>query len=111
MAIDDFGVGYSSISYLHRFRCIDTVKIDRSFIAGINGDDRMRALVQSVIAMASAFDATVVAEGIEDVETLEEIRALGCHFGQGYLLGRPEQFATALELARRGIVSPVLLPS
>jgi diguanylate cyclase (GGDEF)-like protein len=111
VAIDDFGIGYSSISYLHRFRCIDTVKVDRSFVAGINGDDRMRALVQSVIAMARAFDATVVAEGIEDLETLEEIRALGCQFGQGYLLGRPEQFSTALELARRGIVSPVLLPS
>ena len=111
VAIDDFGIGYSSISYLHRFRCIDTVKIDRSFVAGINGDDRMRALVQSVIAMARAFDATVVAEGIEDVETLDEVKTLGCHFGQGYLLGRPEQFATALELARRGTVAPVLLPS
>jgi diguanylate cyclase (GGDEF)-like protein len=105
VAIDDFGVGYSSISYLHRFRCIDTVKIDRSFIVGLADDDRMRALVQSVNAMAKAFDATVVAEGIEDLETLEEVRAMGCQFGQGYYLGRPEPFPVALDLARRGLAS------
>jgi diguanylate cyclase (GGDEF)-like protein len=105
VAIDDFGVGYSSISYLHRFRCIDTVKIDRSFILGLADDDRMRALVQSVNAMAKAFDATVVAEGIEDLETLQEVRAMGCQFGQGYFLGRPEPFPAALDLARRGLAS------
>jgi diguanylate cyclase (GGDEF)-like protein len=111
VAIDDFGVGYSSISYLHRFRCIDSVKIDRSFIAGLAADDRMRALVQSVNAMAKAFDATVVAEGIEDLETLEEIRAMGCQYGQGYFLGRPEPFPIALDLARRGLASLVAPPA
>jgi diguanylate cyclase (GGDEF)-like protein len=111
VAIDDFGVGYSSISYLHRFRCIDTVKIDRSFIAGLADDDRMRALVQSVNAMAKAFDATVVAEGIEDLETLEEIRAMGCQYGQGFFLGRPEPFPIALDLARRGLASLVAPPA
>jgi diguanylate cyclase (GGDEF)-like protein len=111
VAIDDFGVGYSSISYLHRFRCIDTVKIDRSFIAGLADDDRMRALVQSVNAMAKAFDATVVAEGIEDLETLEEIRAMGCQYGQGFFLGRPEPFPVALDLARRGLASLVAPPA
>jgi diguanylate cyclase len=111
VAIDDFGVGYSSISYLHRFRCIDTVKIDRSFIAGLADDDRMRALVQSVNAMAKAFDATVVAEGIEDLETLEQIRAMGCQYGQGFFLGRPEPFPVALDLARRGLASLVAPPA
>jgi diguanylate cyclase (GGDEF)-like protein len=111
VAIDDFGVGYSSISYLHRFRCIDSVKIDRSFIAGLVEDDRMRALVQSVNAMAKAFDATVVAEGIEDLETLEQIRAMGCRYGQGFFLGRPEPFPVALDLARRGLASLVAPPA
>ena len=71
----------------------------------------MRALVQSVNAMAMAFDATVVAEGIEDLETLEEVRAMGCQFGQGYFLGRPEPFPIALDLARRGLASLVAPPA
>jgi EAL domain-containing protein (putative c-di-GMP-specific phosphodiesterase class I) len=84
IAIDDFGVGYSSISYLHRFDCIDIVKIDRSFVQSVATDQRTRALVDSIIAMAAAFDAVVVAEGIEDAATCTALRSAGCRFGQGY---------------------------
>ena len=107
IAIDDFGVGYSSISYLHRFRCIDALKIDRSFVGSIVDDDRTHALVDSVIAMARAFDAIVVAEGIEDWETFATIQSMRCSLGQGFLFGRPSTFETAMEFARAGGIRPI----
>ena len=84
IAIDDFGIGYSSISYLHRFDCIDIVKIDRSFVQSLAADQRTQALVESIVAMADAFDAVVVAEGIEDRDTCATLRLAGCLLGQGY---------------------------
>jgi len=85
IAIDDFGIGYSSIGYLHRYECIDIVKIDRSFVKSVATDERTRALVESIIAMANAFDAVVVAEGIEDIAACAALRGAGCELGQGFL--------------------------
>ncbi|MCC7371616.1 MAG: EAL domain-containing protein [Chloroflexi bacterium] len=88
IAIDDFGTGYSSLSYLQRFP-IDILKIDRAFVQGIaeNGDDH--ALAQTIVQLARTLRLSTVAEGIETVEQLECLRALGCDHGQGYLFARP----------------------
>ena len=87
IVIDDFGVGYSSLSYLRRFE-IDALKLDRSFLTGI-ADKRGDALIRGAIQLAHSLEAVVVAEGIERPEHIEFLREAGCDFGQGYLLGRP----------------------
>jgi EAL domain-containing protein (putative c-di-GMP-specific phosphodiesterase class I) len=88
IAIDDFGTGYCSLAYLRQFS-VDTLKIDRSFTAGLarKGDDA--AIVAAIIVMGSALGLSVVAEGIESELQLERVKALGCHEVQGYLFGRP----------------------
>jgi len=97
ISIDDFGTGYSSLSYLKRFPAA-TVKIDRSFIAGLPGDRDDVAITEAVIAMAHSLGLNVVAEGVETAEQLDTLRRLRCDEAQGYLLGRP---MPAAELARR----------
>jgi diguanylate cyclase (GGDEF)-like protein len=87
IVIDDFGVGYSSLSYLRRFE-IDALKLDRSFLTGI-ADKRGDALNRGAIQLAHSLEAVVVAEGIERPEHIEFLREASCDFGQGYLLGRP----------------------
>jgi diguanylate cyclase (GGDEF)-like protein len=96
IAIDDFGIGYSSIGYLHRYDCIDIVKIDRSFVKTLASDRRTLALVESIVAMANAFDAAIVAEGVEDWSTCAALSGSGCRLGQGYLFSP----AVGLEQAR-----------
>ena len=88
LAIDDFGTGYSSLSYLQRFP-VDTVKIDRSFVAGMGTEGKDDAIVAAVAALGSALHLTVVAEGVETLEQLDELRRLGCDRAQGYYLGHP----------------------
>jgi diguanylate cyclase (GGDEF)-like protein/PAS domain S-box-containing protein len=89
LAIDDFGTGYSALSYLQRFP-IDVLKIDRSFIQGLGQTGERSALVRAILALGQALDLSVIAEGIETDDQHEQLRALGCGFGQGYLFGRPE---------------------
>lgn len=88
IAIDDFGVGYSSLSYLHQLP-VDAVKIDRAFISRLPGDAGSAQIIAAVVGIARAFDMKVVAEGIETAEQLEAVRAMGCDSVQGYLLARP----------------------
>lgn len=92
LAIDDFGTGYSSLAQLLTLP-LDTLKIDRSFTAGLGRCRESEAIVTSIIAMAHAVDLTVVAEGVEQVEQLEILRALGCDQAQGFHLGRPVPLA------------------
>ena len=88
--LDDFGTGYSSLSYLHTFP-LRTLKIDRAFVSelGKEGKTSSASVVAAVLALAQALNLNVVAEGIETQEQRNTLVAMGCHLGQGYLLGRP----------------------
>src|SRR5207244_1106280 len=88
IAIDDFGIGYSSLSYLKRWR-VDALKIDRSFVRDLVTDPSDLAIVSAIIAMARHLHIEVVAEGIEGWQQLEKLRQLGCTYAQGYLFARP----------------------
>jgi diguanylate cyclase (GGDEF)-like protein len=88
LSIDDFGTGYSGLSYLHRFP-IDTLKIDRSFVSSMEEGSENGEIVRTVIALAKALNLSVVAEGIESIHQLHQLRILGCEYGQGYLFSRP----------------------
>ena len=88
VALDDFGTGYSSLSYLDRYR-VDTIKIDRSFVSGLQARPSASAIVQTIVRLGHAMALAVVAEGVEDDSQLQELRAMGCGIVQGYFLGRP----------------------
>jgi diguanylate cyclase (GGDEF)-like protein/PAS domain S-box-containing protein len=93
VVIDDFGVGYSSLSYLKRLP-IDVLKIDQSFARGIPADRDGAAIAGAIIAMAHSLGIQVVAEGVETAEQLEFYRAQRCDLVQGYWLGRPAAAGT-----------------
>ena len=88
VAVDDFGTGYSALSRLHHFP-IHIVKIDRSFIAGIERDRNKAQLVQGIVSLAESLDLDVVAEGIEHPGQAEQLREMRASHGQGYLFSRP----------------------
>jgi EAL domain-containing protein (putative c-di-GMP-specific phosphodiesterase class I) len=88
LAIDDFGTGYSSLSYLRRFP-VDQLKIDRSFVAGIATNSEDRAITASVINLGHALGIQVVAEGVETIDQLEHLCAMGCDLAQGFNWLRP----------------------
>jgi diguanylate cyclase (GGDEF)-like protein/PAS domain S-box-containing protein len=88
VAIDDFGVGHSSLNYLKRFP-IDTLKIDQSFIQDIERGGSDGAIVSAVIAMGKALNIRVIAEGVETPEQLKFLKEHGCYEFQGYLFSRP----------------------
>ena len=88
IALDDFGTGYSSLTYLRRFP-VDAVKLDRSFVAGLEVDPDDVAIVSAVVQMAAALGKDTVAEGIEREGQMDALVSLGCRFGQGYLFSRP----------------------
>jgi diguanylate cyclase (GGDEF)-like protein len=100
LAIDDFGVGYSSVGYLHRLP-VDILKIDKLFVTELQ-DPRSFALVQGVVAMARAMRLTIVAEGVEDWDSAVALRDLRCDLAQGYVFSRPVPLDAALVLATAG---------
>jgi len=106
LAIDDFGVGFSSIGYLQHLP-VDILKIDRSFTRGVDSSPRAAALVEAILVMGSALDLRVVAEGIERVGQAVRLRQAGCLVGQGFLYGRPQPLAATTRLLASGAVSPV----
>jgi diguanylate cyclase len=95
LAIDDFGAGYSSLTYLQHLP-IDYLKIDKSLIDGML-DDRSTHVVESVIRLAHGLSLKTVAEGIETEDQLTLIAQLGCDIIQGYLLSRPQPMVKILE--------------
>jgi EAL domain-containing protein (putative c-di-GMP-specific phosphodiesterase class I) len=95
IAMDDFGIGYSSLSYLRRFP-FDKIKIDRSFISEIS-DPGAAAIVRAVVGIAKQLGATVTAEGVETADQLEQVHREGCTDVQGYFISRPLSAENALE--------------
>ncbi len=94
LAMDDFGTGYSSLSYLHRLP-LDILKIDRSFVAGLDRDEYSQRLVQTVIHMARNLGLEAVAEGVESHTHAATLRALGCTLAQGFYYSPPVDAAGA----------------
>jgi EAL domain-containing protein (putative c-di-GMP-specific phosphodiesterase class I) len=89
LAIDDFGTGYSSLSYLQRLP-IDRLKIDRSFITALaTAESAERSLAAAVVRIARTLDLDTVAEGVESLDMLPRLTALGCELVQGYAIARP----------------------
>jgi diguanylate cyclase (GGDEF)-like protein len=104
LVLDDFGTGYSSLSYLKHLP-LDTIKIDRTFVAGIE-DAADRSIVDAVIALAHGLGIGVVAEGIETQSQADRLRDLGCDYGQGYLFSRPVPAARTANVLRRRVLRP-----
>jgi diguanylate cyclase (GGDEF)-like protein/PAS domain S-box-containing protein len=97
LAIDDFGKGYSSLSYLHQFPC-DMLKIDRSFICRMGAGGENTEIARTIVGLAQGLGLEVVAEGIETEYQLAHLRNLGCQYAQGYLFSRPLASDAAGEL-------------
>ncbi|MGQ4878846.1 putative bifunctional diguanylate cyclase/phosphodiesterase [Billgrantia sp. LNSP4103-1] len=97
LAIDDFGTGYSSLTYLKRFAA-DTLKIDMSFVQDMLKSSHDHAIVSTIIAMAQTLGMLTVAEGVEEAEQAEALRALGCTGVQGFHFGRPVDGDTFADL-------------
>ena len=88
--LDDFGTGFSALSYLHRFP-IECLKIDQSFVAGLTSESRPESLavIRAILALAGTLGIETIGEGIEEASQHEALKELGCVYGQGYLFGRP----------------------
>ena len=99
LSIDDFGTGYSSLSYLQRFP-IDTLKIDRAFVRSMEDGRQNGEIVRAILALANAMNLSVIAEGIESVHQLHQLRILDCRYGQGYLFSHPLPAGETVKLIR-----------
>ena len=99
IAIDDFGTGYSSLDYLRQFTMADFLKIDRSFVDGVEKEGSQEAaIVTAAIGMAKSLGLRTVAEGVETLFQMETLQSLDCDLAQGYLFSRPVPVADAIEL-------------
>ena len=94
LAVDDFGTGYSSLAHLSKLP-IDSLKIDRSFVSQLRHDSADTAVVSAIIQLGSTLHKAVVAEGIETAEQMDQLRQLGCAYGQGFHLATPLSAAQA----------------
>lgn len=106
VAIDDFGTGYSAFSYLQRLP-IDEIKIDRSFVTGMDRDRRMHQIVRSTIQLGHNLDLRVVAEGVESEVVQHQLARLGCDLAQGYHISRPISADMVGGLLRRPSRAPL----
>ena len=106
LAIDDFGVGYSSLAQL-RDLPVDCVKVDRSFVAGVGTSPGDRALVAGIVSLARALNLSVVAEGVGTAEEAATVTALGCHRAQGFFYSQPVPSEDVrLEEKEHAIIAP-----
>jgi len=104
VVLDDFGTGFSSLSYVHQYR-FNGLKIDKSFIFELTSSSRSRAIVRAIVRMAQSLDLSVVAEGVEDEATLVLLREMGAEQAQGYYFAKPmgleALLATTLDVTRQ----------
>ena len=100
ISIDDFGMGYSSLSYLKRLPA-NTLKIDKSFVAGLGRDLGDKAIVRMIIDLAHTLGMKIVAEGVEDEEQAEQLERMGCDLGQGFYFAKPLPPEAASEFLAR----------
>jgi diguanylate cyclase (GGDEF)-like protein len=110
VALDDFGTGYSSLSHLHQYP-VDTVKIDRSFVAQLGGTGATDGIVTAILHLARHMDLRVVAEGVERLDQADLLDRLGCELLQGYALGRPARADAQVPVPRRTADRPVATAS
>jgi EAL domain-containing protein (putative c-di-GMP-specific phosphodiesterase class I) len=101
VVIDDFGVGYSSLTYLKELP-VNGVKLDRSFLRDLQRNPNTLPILRSIVSLAHGLGMRVTVEGVETEDELDEIRKLGVDAAQGYLLGRPESQASN-KVARTGV--------
>jgi diguanylate cyclase (GGDEF)-like protein len=105
IALDDFGIGYSSLSYLNRLP-LDDIKIDKSFVIGMIDDESSATIVRATVDLGHGLGYGVVAEGVENTETRQRLSALGCDAIQGFLIARPMPAdQTAEWIGRAGIAT------
>jgi PAS domain S-box-containing protein len=97
VALDDFGVGHGTFTYLKHLR-VDYLKIDMQFVRNLLDDDEDRQVVQAIIGVARQFKIETIAEGVEDQATLEQLRRMGVDYAQGYWIGRPVPLAPPLAI-------------
>jgi diguanylate cyclase (GGDEF)-like protein len=105
VSVDDFGTGYSSLSYLNELP-LDEVKIDRSFISRLLTDPQTSSIVRAAIDLSHALGLDAVAEGVEDLATLERLTLLGCDHAQGYFIARPMPADAVLPWLQRHAAVP-----
>ncbi len=106
MAMDDFGTGHSSLSYLNRFP-IDVLKIDRSFISQSQENRELVAVIHAIVSLAQHLEMSVVAEGVETADQIATLQAMDCAYGQGYYFARPMPAAEAERFIREDRSYPV----
>jgi diguanylate cyclase (GGDEF)-like protein len=97
LSLDDFGTGYSSLSYLHRFP-FNVLKIDQSFVSQMDASEKNEEIVRTIVALAHTLHMDVIAEGVETESQLDHLRALRCHYGQGYYFAGPLDVESATEM-------------
>jgi EAL domain-containing protein (putative c-di-GMP-specific phosphodiesterase class I) len=113
VAIDDFGTGYSSLSYLAQLP-VDVLKIDKSFIDQVVGEQSDTSLVEAIITMSHSMRLVTVAEGVEQPEQADWLRLARCSLGQGFLWSRPVELCAArtlLDAGTRQRRTPVAAPA
>ncbi|WP_460116588.1 putative bifunctional diguanylate cyclase/phosphodiesterase [Pseudomonas sp. H2_A12] len=106
LALDDFGTGYSSLSYLRRFP-IDVLKIDQSFVRGLNVNSQDAQLISAIIAMGKSLELNIIAEGVETAEQLDFLRAQDCEEGQGFLFSKAVPAKDFAQLLQMGCAMPI----
>jgi EAL domain-containing protein (putative c-di-GMP-specific phosphodiesterase class I) len=113
LSLDDFGTGFSSLQYLNNYH-LDSIKIDKSFVDGLenkanqSNQSRSVSLCAAMINLAIALGMTVIAEGIESAEQAAALKAMGCDLGQGYYYARPMPLEDALQLLTTPQTFPIV---
>ena len=98
IALDDFGIGHSSLVYIKKLP-VNQIKIDQSFVHDVLTDANDAAIIQMVLAVGKTIDCDIVAEGVEQLEQFELLKSYGCDFFQGYYFSRPAEVANFEKLA------------